>query len=45
MISKIFTATLFGIDGIKVDVEVDIAYGLPAFNIVGPIKLSIITNT
>ena len=35
MISKIFTATLFGIDGIKVDVEVDIAYGLPAFNIVG----------
>ncbi len=35
MISKIFTATLFGIDGIKVDVEVDIAYGLPSFSIVG----------
>jgi magnesium chelatase family protein len=35
MISKIFTATLYGIDGIKIDVEVDIAHGLPAFNIVG----------
>ena len=35
MISKIFTATLFGIDGVKVDVEVDITYGLPSFNIVG----------
>ena len=35
MISKVFTAALFGIDGIQVDVEVDIAYGLPSFNIVG----------
>ncbi len=35
MISKIFTATLYGIDGIMIDVEVDIAHGLPAFNIVG----------
>ncbi|HEY3275729.1 MAG TPA: YifB family Mg chelatase-like AAA ATPase [Syntrophorhabdaceae bacterium] len=35
MISKTFTATLFGIDGAKVDVEVDIAYGLPSFSIVG----------
>jgi magnesium chelatase family protein len=35
MISKIVTATLFGIDGVKVDVEVDITYGLPSFNIVG----------
>lgn len=35
MISKIYTATVYGIDGIKIDVEVDIAFGLPAFNIVG----------
>lgn len=35
MISKIITATIFGIDGIKIDVEVDISFGLPAFNIVG----------
>ncbi len=35
MISKITTATVFGIDGIKIDVEVDLSYGLPAFNIVG----------
>ncbi|MDR2017974.1 MAG: YifB family Mg chelatase-like AAA ATPase [Syntrophobacterales bacterium] len=35
MISKIFTATLFGIDGLKVEVEVDITFGLPSFNIVG----------
>jgi magnesium chelatase family protein len=35
MISKVSTATVFGIDGIKVDVEVDISFGLPAFNIVG----------
>jgi magnesium chelatase family protein len=35
MISRITTATVFGIDGIKIDVEVDLSYGLPAFNIVG----------
>ncbi len=35
MISKISTATIYGIDGIKIDVEVDISFGLPAFNIVG----------
>ncbi|OPY05371.1 MAG: Competence protein ComM [Syntrophorhabdus sp. PtaB.Bin184] len=35
MIARIPTATVYGIDGIKIDVEVDIAYGLPAFNIVG----------
>ena len=35
MISKITTATVFGIDGIKIDVEVDLSYGLPVFNIVG----------
>lgn len=35
MISKVFTATIYGIDGIKIDVEVDISFGLPSFNIVG----------
>lgn len=35
MISRITTATVFGIDGIKIDVEVDLSHGLPAFNIVG----------
>ncbi|MDD5009864.1 MAG: magnesium chelatase domain-containing protein, partial [Syntrophorhabdaceae bacterium] len=35
MISKVTTATVYGIDGIKIDVEVDISYGLPAFSIVG----------
>lgn len=35
MISKITTATLFGINGKVIEVEVDISYGLPAFNIVG----------
>ncbi|HVN97632.1 MAG TPA: YifB family Mg chelatase-like AAA ATPase [Syntrophorhabdaceae bacterium] len=35
MISRIATATVYGIDGIKIDVEVDLSYGLPAFNIVG----------
>jgi magnesium chelatase family protein len=35
MIAKVFSATVYGIDGIKVDVEVDVSAGLPAFNIVG----------
>lgn len=35
MIARVLTATVYGIDGIKIDVEVDITYGLPAFNIVG----------
>lgn len=35
MIAKVATATVYGINGIKIDVEVDITYGLPAFNIVG----------
>ncbi|HEX2964994.1 MAG TPA: YifB family Mg chelatase-like AAA ATPase, partial [Syntrophorhabdaceae bacterium] len=35
VISRITTATIYGIDGIKIDVEVDLSYGLPAFNIVG----------
>jgi len=35
VISRVCAGTLFGIDGIKVDVEVDISAGLPSFNIVG----------
>lgn len=35
MISKVFSAALHGINGITVDIEVDISYGLPAFTIVG----------
>ncbi len=35
MIARVATATVYGIDGIKIDVEVDITHGLPAFNIVG----------
>jgi magnesium chelatase family protein len=35
MISKVLTATVYGIDGTRIDVEVDISPGLPAFNIVG----------
>jgi len=35
LISKIFTATLYGINGKVIEVEVDISYGLPSFNIVG----------
>lgn len=35
MISRISTATLYGINGKTIDVEVDISYGLPSFNIVG----------
>ncbi|HOJ42693.1 MAG TPA: YifB family Mg chelatase-like AAA ATPase [Syntrophorhabdaceae bacterium] len=35
MISKIITATLYGINGKVIEVEVDITYGLPSFNIVG----------
>ena len=35
MVSKVFTSSLIGIDGIRVEVEVDISHGLPSFNIVG----------
>jgi magnesium chelatase family protein len=35
VISKIATAAIYGIDGIRMDVEVDISMGLPSFNIVG----------
>ncbi|MEN6616193.1 MAG: YifB family Mg chelatase-like AAA ATPase [Syntrophorhabdus sp.] len=35
MMARVTSATVYGIDGIKIDVEVDIAHGLPAFNMVG----------
>lgn len=35
MISRVCAAALYGIDAIKVDVEVDISVGLPSFSIVG----------
>ncbi|MCX5805723.1 MAG: YifB family Mg chelatase-like AAA ATPase [Proteobacteria bacterium] len=41
MISRVSTATVYGIDGIKIDVEVDISFGLPAFNIVGLPEMSV----
>ena len=34
-LAKVRSAALRGIEGIPVDVEVDIGSGLPAFNIVG----------
>jgi magnesium chelatase family protein len=41
MVSKVCTSSLYGIDGIKVEVEVDISHGLPSFNIVGLPELSV----
>lgn len=35
VITRVLTATVAGVDALKVEVEVDISYGLPAFNIVG----------
>jgi len=35
MVSKVVTSSVHGIDGIRVDVEVDISHGLPSFTIVG----------
>lgn len=35
MFSKITSCALFGLDGNKIDVEVDISNGMPAFDIVG----------
>jgi magnesium chelatase family protein len=35
MVSKVFSSSIHGIDGIRVEVEVDIAHGLPSFAIVG----------
>jgi len=35
MLAKVLSATLLGIEGAPVDVEVDITNGLPSFTIVG----------
>ncbi len=35
MLAKVFSGTVYGIEGHVVEVEVDISSGLPAFNIVG----------
>jgi magnesium chelatase family protein len=35
MVSKVFSSSVYGINGIRVDVEVDISHGLPSFAIVG----------
>lgn len=35
MLSKVFTGAVIGIDGLLMEVEVDIAHGLPAFTTVG----------
>ncbi len=35
MLAKVYSSTPIGIDGHRVDVEVDIAYGLPAYTTVG----------
>ena len=41
MLAKVDSCSLTGIDGFIVEVEVDIAYGLPVFNIVGLPEISI----
>lgn len=35
MLAKVLSATLLGIEGVPIDVEVDISNGLPSFTIVG----------
>lgn len=35
MYSKLITSMLIGLDGYKIEVEADIARGMPSFNIVG----------
>lgn len=41
MLAKVDSCSLTGLDGFIVEVEVDIAYGLPVFNIVGLPEISI----
>ena len=41
MLAKVDSCSLAGLDGFIVEVEVDIAYGLPVFNIVGLPEISI----
>ncbi|MGD8628176.1 MAG: YifB family Mg chelatase-like AAA ATPase [bacterium] len=35
MLARVFTASIIGIDGIPVEVEVDIVFGMPRFDMVG----------
>ncbi len=35
MLAKVLTCAVVGLDGARVEVEVDIGPGLPAFNVVG----------
>lgn len=35
MLAKVFSAAVIGLEGVLVDVEVDISLGLPTFTIVG----------
>ena len=35
MISRVFSGAIEGVDGLLVEVEVDISKGLPAFSMVG----------
>ena len=41
MLAKINSCSVVGIDGFVVEVEVDISYGLPVFNIVGLPEVSV----
>ena len=41
MISRVMASAVYGIDGIKVEVEVDVSAGLPSFTIVGLPELSV----
>lgn len=35
MLSKVFSAAIIGLDAQIIEVEADVSYGLPVFNIVG----------
>ena len=41
MLATVYSCSVAGIDGLIVAVEVDIAYGLPVFNIVGLPEVSV----
>jgi magnesium chelatase family protein len=41
MVSKVVTSSVYGIDGIRVEVEVDVSHGLPSFAVVGLPELSV----
>ncbi|MBQ2975339.1 MAG: ATP-dependent protease, partial [Phascolarctobacterium sp.] len=41
MFANVYGETTYGIDGVKINVEVDVANGLPAFDIVGLPTMSV----